>query len=51
MQERINLERAEREQLEERLKEECAERERMLEEEQNIKTEFEEKKNMMARFA
>ena len=44
-----NLECAERENLEERLKEERAERERMLEEERRSRLEFE--TNMMEKFA
>jgi len=44
----IFLERAEREQLEERLKEECAERERLLEAERTSRLEFE--KKLMAKF-
>ncbi|EMS48650.1 hypothetical protein TRIUR3_30752 [Triticum urartu] len=45
---RINLEHAEREQLEERLKEECAERDRLLQEERTSRLEFE--RNMRAKF-
>ncbi|KAI4996325.1 hypothetical protein ZWY2020_048116, partial [Hordeum vulgare] len=48
-QEIINLERAEREQLEGKLKEERAERERLLEAERTSRLKFE--KNMMAKFA
>ncbi|KAI4995810.1 hypothetical protein ZWY2020_037898, partial [Hordeum vulgare] len=48
-QEIINLERAEREQLEGKLKEEHAERERLLEAERTSRLKFE--KNMMAKFA
>uniref|UniRef100_A0ACD5YCY1 Uncharacterized protein n=3 Tax=Avena sativa TaxID=4498 RepID=A0ACD5YCY1_AVESA len=48
MQERLNLERAEREQLEERLQQERAERERLLEEERRSRLEFE--KAMMTKF-
>ncbi|KAE8767601.1 hypothetical protein D1007_61021 [Hordeum vulgare] len=48
-QEIINLERAEREQLEGKLKEECVERERLLEAERTSRLKFE--KNMMAKFA
>ena len=48
-QERINLERAEREQPEDRLEEERAERERLLKEERTSRLEF--GKNMMTKFA
>ena len=47
-QEKINLERAERERLEDLLKQERAERERMLEAERSSRLEFE--KNLMAKF-